>query len=109
MGVIWWAGGILGIVLARNNQVNPYLLRDNVVLTQSFISAPLFQVSCGQIFILAALTSHDVPSIIITGWAFSDHSQALMLSTKARFYSAFDESIPIKNVSRSMPCLVTHS
>ncbi|KAF8631965.1 hypothetical protein AX15_002101 [Amanita polypyramis BW_CC] len=48
LGVLWWAGGLLGIFLARNNQRNV------------------------------------VPAIIIilTGWAMSDHAQALMISTK---------------------------
>ncbi|KAI0641976.1 hypothetical protein C8Q79DRAFT_265107 [Trametes meyenii] len=48
LGVLWWAGGILGIFLSRNNQRS------------------------------------IVPSLIIilTGWAMSDHTQALMLSTK---------------------------
>ncbi|OJT03295.1 Protein YTP1 [Trametes pubescens] len=48
LGVLWWAGGILGIFLSRNNQrtVVPALI------------------------------------IILTGWAMSDHAQALMLSTK---------------------------
>jgi len=48
LGILWWAGGLLGIFLARNNQRN------------------------------------IVPSIIIilTGWAMSDHAQALMISTK---------------------------
>ncbi|KAK2462757.1 hypothetical protein APHAL10511_005275 [Amanita phalloides] len=48
MGILWWAGGLLGIFLARNNQRNV------------------------------------VPSIIIilTGWAMSNHAQALMISTK---------------------------
>ncbi|KZT57347.1 membrane protein [Calocera cornea HHB12733] len=47
MGVLWWAGGALGIFLSRNNQRTL------------------------------------IPSLIImmTGWAFSGHAQALMLST----------------------------
>ncbi|KAG6872908.1 hypothetical protein C0995_005314 [Termitomyces sp. Mi166 len=48
LGVLWWAGGLLGIFLSRNNQRNV------------------------------------IPGIIIilTGWAMSDHAQALMISTK---------------------------
>ncbi|OCH96301.1 hypothetical protein OBBRIDRAFT_787374 [Obba rivulosa] len=48
LGVLWWAGGALGIFLSRNNQrsVVPSLI------------------------------------IILTGWAMSDHAQALMISTK---------------------------
>ncbi|KAF8733459.1 hypothetical protein AX14_003822 [Amanita brunnescens Koide BX004] len=48
LGILWWAGGMLGIFLSRNNQRNV------------------------------------VPAIIIilTGWAMSDHAQALMISTK---------------------------
>ncbi|KAI0794264.1 hypothetical protein C8Q74DRAFT_1194204 [Fomes fomentarius] len=48
LGVVWWAGGILGIFLSRNNQ-------------RSVVPAMI---------------------IILTGWAMSDHAQALMLSTK---------------------------
>ncbi|KAI0730834.1 hypothetical protein C8Q76DRAFT_716360 [Earliella scabrosa] len=48
MGVLWWAGGILGIFLSRNNQ-------------RSVVPAII---------------------IILTGWAMSDHAQALMISTK---------------------------
>ncbi|RPD58978.1 hypothetical protein L226DRAFT_465771 [Lentinus tigrinus ALCF2SS1-7] len=48
LGVLWWAGGILGIYLSRNNQ-------------RSIVPAII---------------------IILTGWAMSDHTQALMLSTK---------------------------
>lgn len=48
LGVLWWAGGILGIFLSRNNQ-------------RSVVPALI---------------------IILTGWAMSDHTQALMLSTK---------------------------
>ncbi|KAI0761773.1 hypothetical protein BD413DRAFT_485346 [Trametes elegans] len=48
LGVLWWAGGILGIYLSRNNQ-------------RSVVPALI---------------------IILTGWAMSDHAQALMLSTK---------------------------
>ncbi|KAI1790285.1 hypothetical protein LXA43DRAFT_1017323 [Ganoderma leucocontextum] len=48
LGVLWWAGGILGIFLSRNNQ-------------RSVVPALI---------------------IILTGWAMSDHAQALMLSTK---------------------------
>ncbi|KZO89921.1 putative membrane protein [Calocera viscosa TUFC12733] len=47
LGVLWWAGGALGIFLSRNNQ-------------RSLIPSIL---------------------IIMTGWAFSGHAQALMLST----------------------------
>ncbi|TFK82277.1 hypothetical protein K466DRAFT_666612 [Polyporus arcularius HHB13444] len=48
LGVLWWAGGILGIFLSRNNQ-------------RSIVPGII---------------------IILTGWAMSDHAQALMLSTK---------------------------
>ncbi|KAF7798706.1 hypothetical protein EIP86_009930 [Pleurotus ostreatoroseus] len=62
MGVIWWAGGILGIILARNNQ---------------------YPLSCESKFSLLVSVSHYTSdSIIMTGWAFSDHAQALMISTK---------------------------
>ncbi|EJT96770.1 hypothetical protein DACRYDRAFT_72823 [Dacryopinax primogenitus] len=47
MGVVWWAGGALGIFLSRNNQRS----------------------------LLPALI------ILLTGWAFSAHVQALALST----------------------------
>ncbi|KNZ78841.1 Protein YTP1 [Termitomyces sp. J132] len=48
LGVLWWAGGLLGIFLSRDNQRN---------------------VIPGVI-------------IILTGWAMSEHAQALMISTK---------------------------
>ncbi|KAF8238149.1 hypothetical protein L208DRAFT_1388136 [Tricholoma matsutake] len=64
LGVLWWAGGVLGIYLARNNQRNV------------------------------------MPSIIIilTGWAMSEHAQALMLSTKV--HSAFGNTLMLAGVAR---------
>ncbi|KIP03045.1 hypothetical protein PHLGIDRAFT_121934 [Phlebiopsis gigantea 11061_1 CR5-6] len=64
MGVLWWAGGILGILLARNNQrtVVPSLI------------------------------------IIITGWAFSDHAQAMMIST--RVHAIFGDVLMMAGVTR---------
>ncbi|OBZ73721.1 Protein YTP1 [Grifola frondosa] len=64
LGVLWWAGGGLGIYLSRNNQ-------------RSF-----------------------VPSLIImlTGWAMSEHAQALMLSTKV--HAAFGYTLMLAGITR---------
>ncbi|KAJ7725246.1 hypothetical protein B0H14DRAFT_3002964 [Mycena olivaceomarginata] len=53
LGVLWWAGGLLGILLARNNKV----------------------------FILVVLLWRE-SNLILTGWAMSEHAQHLMISTK---------------------------
>ncbi|KAG6812346.1 hypothetical protein H0H92_003336 [Tricholoma furcatifolium] len=64
LGVLWWAGGILGIFLSRNNQRNV------------------------------------VPGIIIilTGWAMSEHAQALMLSTKV--HATFGHTLMLAGFTR---------
>ncbi|KAG1801733.1 uncharacterized protein BJ212DRAFT_1487625 [Suillus subaureus] len=64
LGILWWAGGALGIFLSRNNQRNV------------------------------------VPGVIIilTGWAMSDHTQALMLSTKV--HSMFGYSLMLAGFAR---------
>ncbi|KAG1738963.1 hypothetical protein EDB19DRAFT_1712146 [Suillus lakei] len=64
LGILWWAGGALGIFLSRNNQRNV------------------------------------VPGVIIilTGWAISDHTQALMLSTKV--HSMFGYSLMLAGFAR---------
>ncbi|KAG2143785.1 uncharacterized protein EDB93DRAFT_1088011 [Suillus bovinus] len=64
LGILWWAGGALGIFLSRNNQRNV------------------------------------VPGVIIilTGWAMSDHAQALMLSTKV--HSMFGYSLMLAGLAR---------
>jgi len=64
LGVLWWAGGLLGILLARNNQRTV------------------------------------VPSIIIimTGWAFSEHAQALMIST--RVHAIFGTTLMLAGAAR---------
>jgi len=64
MGVLWWAGGALGIFLSRNNQrsVVPSLI------------------------------------IILTGWAMSEHAQALMLSTKV--HAAFGNVLMLAGATR---------
>ncbi|EKM50570.1 uncharacterized protein PHACADRAFT_213483 [Phanerochaete carnosa HHB-10118-sp] len=64
MGVLWWAGGLLGILLARNNQ-------------RTVIPAVI---------------------IIITGWAFSDHAQAMMIST--RVHATFGHTLMLAGVVR---------
>ncbi|KAF8887343.1 hypothetical protein BD779DRAFT_1611563 [Infundibulicybe gibba] len=64
LGVLWWAGGILGIFLARNNQRN---------------------VVPGLI-------------IILTGWAMSEHAQALMLSTKV--HALFGHTLMLAGFTR---------
>ncbi|OAX33224.1 hypothetical protein K503DRAFT_749005 [Rhizopogon vinicolor AM-OR11-026] len=64
LGVLWWAGGALGIFLSRNNQRN----------------------------VLPGII------IILTGWAMSDHAQALMLSTKV--HSMFGYSLMLAGLSR---------
>ncbi|PAV16923.1 integral membrane [Pyrrhoderma noxium] len=64
LGVVWWAGGALGIWLSRNNQRSV------------------------------------VPSIIVilTGWAMSEHAQALELSTKV--HSVFGYTLLLAGVTR---------
>ncbi|TFK39751.1 hypothetical protein BDQ12DRAFT_681155 [Crucibulum laeve] len=64
LGVLWWAGGILGIFLSRNNQRNV------------------------------------VPGVIIilTGWAMSEHAQALMLSTKV--HGTFGHTLMLAGLTR---------
>ncbi|KAF9446891.1 hypothetical protein P691DRAFT_803284 [Macrolepiota fuliginosa MF-IS2] len=64
LGVLWWAGGILGIWLSRNNQRNV------------------------------------VPSLIIilTGWAMSEHAQALEISTKV--HATFGHTLMLAGVTR---------
>lgn len=64
LGVLWWAGGFLGVILARNNQRTV------------------------------------IPSVIIviTGWAFSEHAQALMIST--RVHAVFGYTLMMAGVAR---------
>jgi len=64
LGVLWWAGGMFGIFLSRNNQrtVVPSLI------------------------------------IILTGWAMSEHAQALMLSTKV--HAVFGHTLMLAGVTR---------
>ncbi|GJE98791.1 Ytp1 domain-containing protein [Phanerochaete sordida] len=64
LGVVWWAGGLLGILLARNNQRTV------------------------------------VPSIImiLTGWAFSEHAQSMMISTK--IHAVFGDTLMLAGVAR---------
>ncbi|PFH48652.1 hypothetical protein AMATHDRAFT_196247 [Amanita thiersii Skay4041] len=64
LGILWWAGGLLGIFLSRNNQRN------------------------------------IVPSLIIilTGWAMSQHAQALMISTKV--HSVFGYTLSLAGIAR---------
>ncbi|KAI0074481.1 hypothetical protein K474DRAFT_1647849 [Panus rudis PR-1116 ss-1] len=64
LGVLWWAGGLLGIILSRRNQRTV------------------------------------VPSLIIflTGWAMSEHAQALMISTKV--HSIFGYTLELAAVAR---------
>ncbi|KAF8549382.1 hypothetical protein OG21DRAFT_1515265, partial [Imleria badia] len=72
LGVIWWAGGALGIYLARNNQRN---------------------VVPGLI-------------IILTGWAMSEHAQALMLSTKV--HAMFGYTLMLAGLARIIDiCFIT--
>ncbi|EIN06300.1 hypothetical protein PUNSTDRAFT_115584 [Punctularia strigosozonata HHB-11173 SS5] len=64
LGVLWWAGGMLGIFLSRNNQrsVVPSLI------------------------------------VILTGWAMSEHAQALMISTKV--HAAFGGVLMLAGLTR---------
>jgi len=74
LGVLWWAGGLLGIFLARKNQRNV------------------------------------VPSIIIilTGWAMSEHAQALAISTKV--HAVFGKTLILAGVTRIIEiCFVAPS
>ncbi|KZT25378.1 hypothetical protein NEOLEDRAFT_1133753 [Neolentinus lepideus HHB14362 ss-1] len=64
MGVLWWAGGAMGVFLSRNNNRSV------------------------------------VPGLIIalTGWAMSEHAQALMISTKV--HSTFGWTLILAGISR---------
>ncbi|KAI9570866.1 hypothetical protein HD554DRAFT_278206 [Boletus coccyginus] len=74
LGLVWWAGGGLGIYLARNNQRN----------------------------VIPGLI------IILTGWAMSDHAQALMLSTKV--HAMFGYTLMLAGLTRIIDiCFVTTS
>ncbi|KAJ7576935.1 hypothetical protein C8J56DRAFT_971983 [Mycena floridula] len=64
LGVLWWAGGLLGIFLARNNQRN----------------------------VIPGLI------IILTGWAMSNHMQALQLSTMV--HSMFGYALMLAGLAR---------
>ncbi|KAG8221103.1 hypothetical protein J3R82DRAFT_2626 [Butyriboletus roseoflavus] len=78
LGVTWWAGGALGIYLARNNQAYQNY---NIIL-------------------------HD--SIILTGWAMSEHAQALMLSTKV--HAMFGYTLMLAGLARIIDiCFITTS
>ncbi|KAI5122818.1 hypothetical protein M0805_000160 [Coniferiporia weirii] len=74
LGVLWWAGGALGIWLSRKNQRSV------------------------------------IPSIIVilTGWAMSEHAQALMLSTKV--HAAFGNVLMLAGLARIIEvCFVAPS
>ncbi|KAJ3799432.1 hypothetical protein GGU11DRAFT_501718 [Lentinula aff. detonsa] len=79
LGVLWWAGGALGIFLARNNQ-------------RTVIPAII---------------------IILTGWAMSEHAQALMIST--RVHALFGYTLGLAGVTRIIeicffvPTFVNHA
>ncbi|KIK57093.1 hypothetical protein GYMLUDRAFT_46718 [Collybiopsis luxurians FD-317 M1] len=64
LGVLWWAGGALGIFLARKNQ-------------RTVVPAII---------------------IILTGWAMSEHAQALMIST--RVHALFGYTLGLAGVTR---------
>ncbi|CAL1714425.1 unnamed protein product [Somion occarium] len=64
LGVLWWTGGILGIILSRNNQ-------------RTVVPAII---------------------IILTGWAMSEHAQALMIST--RVHAVFGYTLMLAGVTR---------
>ncbi|KAJ4474901.1 hypothetical protein J3R30DRAFT_3406089 [Lentinula aciculospora] len=64
LGILWWAGGALGIFLARNNQ-------------RTVIPAII---------------------IILTGWAMSEHAQALMIST--RVHALFGYTLGLAGITR---------
>lgn len=64
LGILWWTGGLLGILLARHNQRN----------------------------VIPAII------IILTGWAMSEHAQALKISTKV--HTAFGSALMLAGVTR---------
>ncbi|TDL22247.1 hypothetical protein BD410DRAFT_788981 [Rickenella mellea] len=66
LGVLWWTGGLLGIILSRKNR-------------RSVVPAVI---------------------IILTGWAMSEHAQALMLSTKV--HAAFGNTLMLAGLARIM-------
>lgn len=83
LGVVWWAGGALGIYLARNNQACHLLIASIRQLTRSQRN-----VVPGLMYVFLDVFTDGNPdtipndSIILTGWAMSEHAQSLMLSTK---------------------------
>ncbi|KAJ7813154.1 hypothetical protein B0H14DRAFT_2854861 [Mycena olivaceomarginata] len=76
LGVLWWAGGLLGILLARNNKV--------------FILVVL---------LLEGNLSHHA-ALILTGWAMSEHAQHLMISTKV--HAMFGYTVMLAGLTRIM-------
>ena len=87
LGVVWWVGGALGVYLSRNNQV--WLSRlFQPLSTEQILEKrhPGFDVRGRSVSLFQShnIVRHD--SIILTGWAMSDHAQALMLSTKVSLF-----------------------
>ncbi|KAJ7623655.1 hypothetical protein FB45DRAFT_111936 [Roridomyces roridus] len=80
LGVLWWAGGLLGILLARNN-------KRNVVPAIMWVSlspiVPWPPTRC---------------SLILTGWAMSEHAQHLMISTKV--HAMFGYTLMLAGLAR---------
>ena len=83
LGVVWRAGGALGIYLARDNQAYHLLIANFRQLTRSQRN-----VVPGLVYVVlddfADGNPDTIPndSIILTGWVMSEHAQSLKLSTK---------------------------
>lgn len=81
-----WTGGILGIYLSRNNQASLLLY----VLRRFWLQRTA-QCRSGSHVRIMPLHQGRSPrsftsSILVTGWAMSEHAQELVLSTKVLFY-----------------------
>jgi hypothetical protein len=81
-GILWFTGGLLGLLLSRKNQrsVVPSIM---YVLT---IPSP------------NSRSDSTYDSIILTGWAMANHAQALMISTAV--HSTFGYTLMLAGVTR---------
>jgi hypothetical protein len=97
-----WTGGILGIFLSRNNQVESgFENHKRTQLTIYLSSETSYQPLC-TLYIpydWDPLNHTDSQrSIILTGWAMSEHAQALMISTKV--HATFGRTLMLAGLAR---------
>ena len=108
-----WCGGILGVYLSRNNQVSPPSHLSIADAHRSFADltsrlqppahgCPLhhviFRVKAPLPKLITSLTLKHLNSIILTGYAMSDHAQALKLSTKV--HAVFGYTLMLAGLTR---------